>query len=265
MGKKGPLYVAMFKPLGIVFAVIMGIPFLGDSLYLGSVIGAIIVVIGFYAVIWGKSQEKVEEECKVYSSASYSPLFTAIDLSKLIPLSGFRMEQLDWRKFSSLAKSLGTIVSIAGAFIVTLYKGPPLLMGVSSANSSQQPLFSEDSNWILGGLFLAADCVMASAYIILQASILKKYPAELIVVFFYCFFVAIQSAVTCLVVERDISAWSLKPKLSLIGATVIVVGFYSVLWGKTKDIEAVGVRSLESKGQQTPLLEENSHEDIQGH
>ncbi|KAL2638411.1 hypothetical protein AAZV13_06G112400 [Glycine max] len=232
------------------------------------------------------------------------------------------MEKLDWRKLSSLAKLLGTIVSIAGAFIVTLYKGPALLMGVSSANTSQQPLLSEDSNWILAGLFLAADCVMASAYIIVQASILKKYPAELIVVFFYCFFVAIQSAVTCLVVERDISAWSLEPKLrllavlysgvfgsafqvgiicwclhqtgpvfvsmfkplgilisvvlgvlflgdafylgSLIGATVIVVGFYSVLWGKAKDIEDAGL-SLESKGKQAPLLEENSHEDIQGH
>lgn len=36
-----------------------------------SVIGAAIVVIGFYDVIWGKSQEKVEEDCAVYSSESY--------------------------------------------------------------------------------------------------------------------------------------------------------------------------------------------------
>ncbi|XP_025979508.1 uncharacterized protein [Glycine max] len=36
MRKKGPLYVAMFKPIGIIFAVIMGIAFLGDSIYLGS-------------------------------------------------------------------------------------------------------------------------------------------------------------------------------------------------------------------------------------
>jgi hypothetical protein len=46
---------------------------------------------------------------------------------------------------------------------------------------------------------------------------------------------------------------------SLIGATVIVIGFYSVLWGKSKDIEA---RSLESSGNQTPLLKENISEDI---
>ncbi|KHN44251.1 Auxin-induced protein 5NG4 [Glycine soja] len=75
MSKKGPLYVAMFKPIGIIFAVIMGIAFLGDSIYLGSVLGAAIVVIGFYAVIWGKSQEQAKEECEVYdNSESYSPV-----------------------------------------------------------------------------------------------------------------------------------------------------------------------------------------------
>jgi len=36
-----------------------------------SVIGAAIIVVGFYAVIWGKSQEKVEEDCTVCSSESY--------------------------------------------------------------------------------------------------------------------------------------------------------------------------------------------------
>ncbi|KAL5194501.1 WAT1-related protein [Glycine soja] len=75
MSKKGPLYVAMFKPIGIIFAVIMGIGFLSGSIYLGSVLGAAIAVIGFYAVIWGKSQEQAKEECEVYDdSESYSPL-----------------------------------------------------------------------------------------------------------------------------------------------------------------------------------------------
>lgn len=39
--------------------------------FMYSVIGAAIVVIGFYDVIWGKSQEKVEEDCTVCSSESY--------------------------------------------------------------------------------------------------------------------------------------------------------------------------------------------------
>ncbi|KAG5063488.1 hypothetical protein JHK85_004671 [Glycine max] len=75
MSKKGPLYVAMFKSIGIIFVVIMGIAFLGGSIYLESVLGAAIAVIGFYAVIWGKSQEQAKEECEVYDdSESYSPL-----------------------------------------------------------------------------------------------------------------------------------------------------------------------------------------------
>uniref|UniRef100_A0A0R0JTE4 Bidirectional sugar transporter SWEET n=1 Tax=Glycine max TaxID=3847 RepID=A0A0R0JTE4_SOYBN len=51
MSKKGPLYVAMFNPIGIIFAIIMGIGFLCGSINLGSVLGAAIAVIGFYAVI----------------------------------------------------------------------------------------------------------------------------------------------------------------------------------------------------------------------
>lgn len=50
----------------------------------------------------------------------------------------------------------------------------------------------------------------------LQASILKKYPAELIIVFFYFFFVAIQSTIISLVVEGASSAWSLASKERLI-------------------------------------------------
>ncbi|KAD3641054.1 hypothetical protein E3N88_30277 [Mikania micrantha] len=56
--KNGPVFVAMFSPLSIVIAMIMGVAFLGDSLRLGSAIGATIVVVGFYMVIWGQIKEK---------------------------------------------------------------------------------------------------------------------------------------------------------------------------------------------------------------
>lgn len=49
--EKGPIYVAMFRPLGIVFAVSMGVLFLGESLHVGSVIGGITVARGFYTVM----------------------------------------------------------------------------------------------------------------------------------------------------------------------------------------------------------------------
>ncbi|KAL4653529.1 hypothetical protein ACB092_01G310300 [Castanea dentata] len=56
---KGPVYVSIFKPLSIVIAAAMGVIFLGDALYLGSIIGAIILSIGFYAVIWAKHKEEL--------------------------------------------------------------------------------------------------------------------------------------------------------------------------------------------------------------
>ncbi|CAK7326938.1 unnamed protein product [Dovyalis caffra] len=231
-----------------------------------------------------------------------------------------RLEKLDWRSSSTLAKSMGTIVSIAGAFIVSYYKGPSLLIAPSPSNLHHQ-LLSQQSNWIIGGLLLAVDCVAASAWLIIQALILKKYPAELIIVFFYTFFVTILSTIACLVMERDPGAWSLKPTIrlvavlysgvfgsafqvgvstwclhktgpvfvamfkplgiviaaafsiiflrdtlylgSLVGATVIVIGFYLVMWGKAKE-EKVGVddgvRSIESGSQNFPLLKSHAEE-----
>ncbi|XP_024981375.1 WAT1-related protein At5g40230-like isoform X2 [Cynara cardunculus var. scolymus] len=56
--KKGPVYVAMFKPLTIVIAIVMGVLFLGDSLQFGSVAGGMIITIGFYGVVWGKAKEE---------------------------------------------------------------------------------------------------------------------------------------------------------------------------------------------------------------
>nr|KAJ0219620.1 hypothetical protein LSAT_V11C300141220 [Lactuca sativa] len=58
LNKKGPVYVSMFKPISVVIAVIMGIMFLGDVLHLGSVIGAVIIALGVYTVLWGQSKEQ---------------------------------------------------------------------------------------------------------------------------------------------------------------------------------------------------------------
>ncbi|CAA0828494.1 WAT1-related protein [Striga hermonthica] len=55
---KGPVYVALFRPLSIAIAAILGVIFLGDDLYLGSVIGSIVITAGFYTVLWGKTKDE---------------------------------------------------------------------------------------------------------------------------------------------------------------------------------------------------------------
>ncbi|CAI9102840.1 OLC1v1001188C1 [Oldenlandia corymbosa var. corymbosa] len=72
---KGPVYVALFTPLSIVIAAIMSVIFLGDSLYLGSVIGAIIISLGFYLCIWGKAKEElIDESLNLEAESASTPL-----------------------------------------------------------------------------------------------------------------------------------------------------------------------------------------------
>ncbi|CAK9182116.1 unnamed protein product [Ilex paraguariensis] len=60
-----PVVVAMSKPLAVFIAAVMGITFLGDALYIGSVIGAAIIAVGFYAVMWGKAKEEKDVKGQV--------------------------------------------------------------------------------------------------------------------------------------------------------------------------------------------------------
>ncbi|XP_059589945.1 WAT1-related protein At5g07050-like [Vitis vinifera] len=61
--RKGPVFASMFKPLGMGIAAIIGVIFLGETLHIGSVIGAIIIATGCYVVAWLQYRE--EEESKV--------------------------------------------------------------------------------------------------------------------------------------------------------------------------------------------------------
>ncbi|PON59275.1 Lipocalin-1 receptor [Parasponia andersonii] len=258
-----------------------------------------------------------------YVGIEYSSPTLGTAMLNLIPAFTFilavisRMETVDWRSTSSQAKCLGTIVSISGAFVVTLYKGSPIMKNVSLPNLHIQLLFSSQSEWILGGLFLASDCFVSSLWYILQASTQKKYPAVLLAVLYQTSFSAIMAAVFSFIAVKDTNAWKLKFDMglvavlytaivstviryslitwcvwkagavycsmfkplgiiftlfmgaillgeslylgSLIGAIIIVSGFYAVLWGKAKEdkMEKDGgaVDNTESFNHKVPLLQ----------
>lgn len=169
----------------------------------------------------------------------------------------FRMEKLEWSSTTSLAKSLGTIVSITGAFIMTFYKGPPIMKTSSVAVSPTQQLFASKSIWIFSGLLFAAEALLTSTWYILQvwsptllenlkienkmgkfrfiswfyifwsfwqASILKKFTAVFTIMFYTCFFGTILSALYSLIVVEDSGAWQLS----------LDVGLFSVSYSVSK-------------------------------
>lgn len=81
--ERGPVYVVTYKPLAIVLAAIMGLMFLKDNIYLGSVIGSVAIATGFYAVIWGQAREKDlagNNVCNLESNCDQNaPLLKSLD------------------------------------------------------------------------------------------------------------------------------------------------------------------------------------------
>ncbi|GAB2276562.1 hypothetical protein Dimus_011283 [Dionaea muscipula] len=268
-----------------------------------------------------------------YKGIDYSSPTLASAMSNLIPAFTFilaiifRMEKIAWRRLSSQAKVLGTVVSIMGALIVVLYKGPAVMALLSSSNSSvrfHNFLTATQSQWIIGGVLLASEYSLTPIWYIVQAQIIKEYPAELVVVFFYNLFVAVISALVGSIAEPDSSAWRLKPDISMaaivyagllgsflgssvhawvmrrkgpvyiamfkpvsiiiaaamgvillgdtlhlgsiVGATVITMGFYAMIWGKTKEEmhEELKAKDVESAAQTAPLLQNAETKEVDG-
>lgn len=118
-----------------------------------------------------------------------------------------------------LAKVGGTIFCVAGATVITLYKGPTIYSPAPPLHSSSSittQIFDFGSlslgdargkNWTLGCLYLIGHCLSWSAWLVLQAPILKKYPARLSVTSYTCFFGLLQFLVIAMILERDAQAW----------------------------------------------------------
>ncbi|ESW32700.1 hypothetical protein PHAVU_001G010100 [Phaseolus vulgaris] len=133
----------------------------------------------------------------------------------------FRIEQVRLNRKDGLAKVAGTILCVIGATVITLYKGPTIYSPATRVNSMSSntittPVFdfgslslgdAKGKNWTLGCLYLIGHCLSWSGWLVLQAPLLKKYPARLSVTSYTCFFGLLQFLVIALVLERDAQAW----------------------------------------------------------
>uniref|UniRef100_A0A0E0L1F4 WAT1-related protein n=1 Tax=Oryza punctata TaxID=4537 RepID=A0A0E0L1F4_ORYPU len=55
--RRGPIYPSMFNSLSLIITTVMDSLLLGTNVYLGSVIGALLIIVGLYAFLWGKGKE----------------------------------------------------------------------------------------------------------------------------------------------------------------------------------------------------------------
>ncbi|WMV28683.1 hypothetical protein MTR67_022068 [Solanum verrucosum] len=272
--KKGPVFVVMIKPLGMIAAVIMGVIFLGDVLHVGNIIGGMIIALGFYCVMWGKAKEEISRR---------RPLtFSVIWRILLLALNGCFGQICDYVGISYSSPTLATaMLNLIPAFTFILaitFRGHANLLCII-------PILSDVPE---GTNPKEIACTFPQ-----YASILKIYQEEMIIVCLYCFFVTIISALISLVVERNTNAWMIYPDIrliailysgivgiafrscmttwclkktdplfvsmfkpfaivfalligtfcfrdvfylgSLVGSVTTVIGFYGVMWGKTQE------------------------------
>lgn len=82
-----------------------------------------------------------------------------------------RLESVNFKKIRSIAKVAGTLVTIGGAMVMTLYKGPIVDIfhghGRHAAHNSSSSE-SADQHWVLGTLMLLGSIVGWSGFFILQ-------------------------------------------------------------------------------------------------
>ncbi|KAL6212843.1 hypothetical protein ACLB2K_018058 [Fragaria x ananassa] len=239
-----------------------------------------------------------------------------------------RIEKVRLNRKDGIAKVAGTVFCVAGASVITLYKGPTIYsptkplqtmmrstalpsMSMSSFTTSAMSVLGDakGKSWTLGCLYLIGHCLSWSAWLVLQAPVLKKYPARLSVTSYTCFFGLIQFIIIAAIFERDAQAWifhsggeafsilyagvvasgiafavqiwcidrggpvfvavyqpvqtlvvAIMASVALgeefylggiIGAVLIIVGLYAVLWGKSEE-RKFAAASLRVPIQSTP-------------
>ncbi|KAK6115291.1 hypothetical protein DH2020_007560 [Rehmannia glutinosa] len=123
------------------------------------------------------------------------------------------IEKVRFDRKDGISKVAGTLLCVAGASVITLYKGPTIYSPAPRLQiSAAAPLVvalgdAKGKNWTLGCIFLIGHCLSWSGWLVLQAPVLKKYPARLSFTSYQCFFGVIQFLVIAAFVERDPQAW----------------------------------------------------------
>ncbi|KAL7114708.1 hypothetical protein ACP275_04G139000 [Erythranthe tilingii] len=148
-----------------------------------------------------------------YASPSFaSAMQNSVPAITFIMAYALGVERINISRIDGLAKILGTLASVGGATIITLYKGPPIFQPQGTNSIEESVLLSSDNlqNWTLGCIFLLGHCLSWAGWMVLQAPIVKQYPAKLSLTSFTFFFGLIQFLFIAAFVERDPKHWQIQ-------------------------------------------------------
>lgn len=136
----------------------------------------------------------------------------------------FRYERLAVRASSGQAKVAGTLLGVAGAMLLTFYKGADItpwhthvnLVASSSAHHAADE--AADANRVMGSLLCIASCVFYALWLILQANLSRDYPFHYSSTALMCVMSTLQSVALALWADRDPARWRLGLDVRLLAS-----------------------------------------------
>ncbi|XP_047338307.1 WAT1-related protein At5g07050-like [Impatiens glandulifera] len=164
-----------------------------------------------------------------YAGLKYtSPTFSCA-MSNMLPAMTFilavifRMEKISLKKLIYQVKVAGTAVTVAGAMLMTLYKGPIVELFWSkhghNGGSSEAGTETSDKDWLKGSILLIIATFAWASLFILQKAALKTYEKhQLTLTTLVCLMGTLQAIAVTFVMEHKPSAWSIGWDMNLLAA-----------------------------------------------
>ncbi|KAK8572347.1 hypothetical protein V6N13_047951 [Hibiscus sabdariffa] len=155
------------------------------------------------------------------TTATYASAFVnMVPAATFVLAMIFRLEKVNVKKITSVAKIIGTAITVIGAMVMTLYKGP-IIDFIKSGGAIHHGTTAEsaDKHWVTGTVLLLGSTCCWSCFFILQSFTLKQYPAELSLTAMICFMGMVQGAGVSLIMVRDLSAWKIGWDSRLLAVT----------------------------------------------
>ncbi|KAL0408222.1 UNVERIFIED_CONTAM: WAT1-related protein [Sesamum radiatum] len=164
-----------------------------------------------------------------YAGMKYTTATFASAMCNVLPAITFLiawalgLERVNIKRWASLAKVAGTIVTVSGAMIMTLVRGSIIGLPWTRHNHINSQLTAADAdanshqNPLRGALMITAGCFCWSMFYILQAITLKSYPAGLSLTALICMAGTLQGTALTLVAEKGNAAiWSIRADTKLL-------------------------------------------------
>lgn len=174
--------------------------------------------------------EPVLDQNFYYVGAKQTNASFAAALYNVLPAVTFvlavilRMEKIKIKTLRAQAKIAGTIVTVAGALLMILYKGPVVEFFWTKGHHhhTTSAAAQDDGHWLMGTFMLLFSCSCWACFFVLQANTLKSYPAEFSLTTLICAMGAVQSGAIALVMEHSAQPWILGWDMRLL--TVVYSG-----------------------------------------